>query len=231
MASKKKLDQSLFHLQLDTPAQCAEKLFSGNTDLGLVPVAIIPLLPEKYILSDFCIGANGAVASVNLYSNVPLTEMTDVVLDYQSRTSVMLTKVLAKNFWKINVNWHQAEPGFETNVKGTSAALVIGDRTFALAGKYKYVYDLAAEWHRFTQMPFVFACWVANKNIDERFIARFNEALAYGINNIAELIPQLQHPTIDNGTIADYLQQKISYWFDDNKKAAMQHFLRLCNEL
>ena len=62
-------------LQLDYPSICADKLINGEVDLALVPVAIIPTLKEAHIISDYCIGADGAVDTVCLYSDVPITEI------------------------------------------------------------------------------------------------------------------------------------------------------------
>ncbi len=117
-------------LQLDIPSTCAQKLMDGIVDIGLVPVAIIPKLKEAHIISDYCIGAVGKVASVCLYSEVPLNEIKTILLDYQSRTSVTLVKVLAREHWKISPEWQNASENFENSVSGTTAAVIIGDRTF-----------------------------------------------------------------------------------------------------
>src|ERR1039458_6553628 len=74
-------------LQLDIPSVCAQKLIDGQVDIGLIPVAALPQLKDPYIITDYCIGAEGKVASVMLYSNVPLHEITAILLDYQSKTS------------------------------------------------------------------------------------------------------------------------------------------------
>ena len=66
-------------LQLDIPAVCAQKLLEGKVDLGLIPVAVLPLLKEKYIISNYCIGAAGKVASVMLYSDVPLKQFCWII--------------------------------------------------------------------------------------------------------------------------------------------------------
>src|SRR5687768_5763961 len=158
---EKVLDPKLYSLQLDIPSVCAEKLVSGQADLGLVPVAVLPQLKEYYLVSDFCIGAVGAVDSVMLYSFVPLGEIEEVLLDYQSRTSLLLARVLAKEYWKICPRWVNAGEGFENDIRDRTAAVVIGDRTFSLSGKFPFQYDLSAEWHKMTGLPFVFACWVA----------------------------------------------------------------------
>ena len=43
----------------DTPAQLAEMLRKNEIDVGLIPVAVIPLLPEYYIVGNYCIAAEG----------------------------------------------------------------------------------------------------------------------------------------------------------------------------
>ncbi|HRH61426.1 MAG TPA: hypothetical protein PL045_12690, partial [Chitinophagaceae bacterium] len=74
----------------DYPAIIAEMLLTNEIDAGLVPVSIIPKMQEHHIISNFCIGAEGDVASVCLFSEVPVNEIETVMLDYQSRTSVAL---------------------------------------------------------------------------------------------------------------------------------------------
>lgn len=110
-------DENLIKLSLDTPADCATKLIRGEVDLGLIPVATIPLVPGGQIVTDFCIGAKGAVKSVTLLSEVPLSQIKTILLDYQSRTSVNLTRILAKEFWKINPEWKAGETGFESQIQ------------------------------------------------------------------------------------------------------------------
>lgn len=95
-----KLEPGSFSLELDNPAACAEKTISGKVDLGLIPVASLLEMKDYHIVSDHCIGAAGPVGSVMLYSEVPLDALETVLLDYQSRTSVLLAKVLAKQYWK-----------------------------------------------------------------------------------------------------------------------------------
>ena len=212
-------------LQLDIPSVCAQKLLDGNVDIGLIPVAVIPSLKEYHIISDYCIGAEGKVASVMLYSRVPLTEIKNVLLDYQSRTSVTLVRVLSKNFWKIDPQWIKAEADYENKISGTTAAVIIGDRTFGLEGKYEYVYDLAEEWQKFTQLPFVFACWVANKKLDENFIISFNKALKYGIENRPVLIKKIEAEGVYKTDIGQYLTKSINYTLDAPKRQALELFL------
>ena len=82
------------------PSKIAKQLLDGDIDVGLVPVAVIPKMNKYFIVSDYCIGAEGNVASVCLFSDVELGKVEKVLLDYQSKTSVALCKVLMKNYWK-----------------------------------------------------------------------------------------------------------------------------------
>ncbi|MFY9310358.1 MAG: menaquinone biosynthesis protein [Bacteroidia bacterium] len=213
-----------FDLQLDMPSLCAKKLIDGQVDIGLVPVAVLPLLKEYHIITDYCIGAEGKVASVMLYSMVPLPEIRSVLLDYQSRTSVTLVKILASELWNINPEWLPAQEGYENSIQDTTAAVIIGDRTFGLEGKYPYAYDLAEEWQELTGLPFVFACWVSNKRLPDVFIEQFNKSLKLGLDSRDILIRELA--TLGYKTdVANYLNNSIQYNYDAPKKEALRLFL------
>jgi len=216
-------------LELDIPSVCAAKLKAKSVDIGVVPVAILPELDQYEIITDYCIGAVGRVDSVKLFAEKPLDEITHVLLDYQSRTSVTLVQVLNQYFWKKNIQFINAGPGFENEVKGTTGAVIIGDRTFGLT-KYPYQYDLAYEWEQYTGLPFVFACWVSNRKLDDTFVADFNEALRYGVEHVREAVNEKPNPTPGFDSY-DYLQHKISYPLDARKREALEKFLTLLKGL
>ena len=212
-------------LQLDYPSICADKLINGSVDLALVPVVVIPKLKLPYIISDYCIGANGSVDTVCLYSDVPIDKIDSIGLDYQSRTSVDLLKVLLKEYWKLNPIFINEEVGFENKIKGKHAALVIGDRAFTLIAKHKFIYDLSAIWKEMTGLPFVFAAWVSNTKLPQDFINTFNTALEEGLSNIdkALALEGYSYPKCENPK--DYLNNKISYNLDSEKQKGMELFL------
>jgi chorismate dehydratase len=220
-----KLINSQFTLSSDNPAECARKLLNNEIDIGLVPVAVIPQLNESHIISDFCIGADGAVNSVMLYSNVPIKEIKKIYLDYQSRTSVQLVQLLAREYWKINPEFLPAFIGFEDLISDNSAAVVIGDRTFSLNNKFPYVIDLPEEWKKMTGLPFVFACWIANKKLPESFLQEFNKALKFGVYHVEQSISHYKlmekYPT----NVKEYLTHYIKYNLGDAQLNALKVFL------
>ena len=219
-------------LMLDYPSICADKLINRDVDLALVPVAIIPELKEAHIISDYCIGSNGAVDTVCLYSDVPITEINSIALDYQSRTSVALLKILLNEYWQLNPELKIADIGFEKNIKDNNAALVIGDRAFKLNSKHKYIYDLSSIWKEMTGLPFVFAAWVTNEKLPQDFIVDFNKALKNGLSDIDAAL----NKKWNNYTLCekpnDYLNNQISYVLDAEKKKGMELFLsKVANQM
>lgn len=213
-------------LQEDIPSICAQKLKFKQVDLALVPVALLPELEHYFIETDYCIGTLGVVDSVKLYSNVPLNEITSITLDYQSKSSITLTKVLVKFFWKLYVSYVDAKPGFEKQVEGTNANVVIGDRTFELNGNYKYEFDLAAEWKKFTGLPFIFAAWVSTEKIDAAFISEFNSVLKEGVDNCETAVNERANElSISKEQALEYLTKRIDYNLDAEKRKALALFL------
>jgi chorismate dehydratase len=214
-------------LQEDIPSICAQKLKYKQVDLALVPVALLSELPHYHIETDFCIGAFKKVDSVKLYSEVPLVQIESITLDYQSRSSITLTKVLCRFFWNITPKYVDAIPGFEKDTKHKNASVVIGDRTFDLNGKYNYEYDLAEEWFKFTGLPFVFAAWVSTEKMDPDFIKEFNAVLKYGVDHTADAINEnVGNLSLSKEKALEYLTERIDYRLDDEKRKGMQFFLK-----
>lgn len=206
----------------DYPANIASLLMNDEIDIGLVPVAIIPKLKEHYIIGDYCIGAKQEVASVCLFSDVPLDSIEKVMLDYQSVTSVNLAKILIEEYWKLKVEYVEANEHFRKEIKGTTAAVVIGDRAFEQRVVSKYYYDLAEAWYDFTGLPFVFAAWVANKPMSPEFIIQFNETLKVGLQNIDAIVRENLSPYYD---LQLYYTNNISYELTTEMKAGLDKFL------
>lgn len=204
-------------LSLDIPTDCAAKVIDGTVDIGLIPVAAIPLIADPHIISDYCIGSVGAVNSVFIFSYVPVEQICTVRLDAHSRTSNNLSRVLLKFHFKKDVV-------FTTDADAiTDAIVLIGDRTFGQKDKYPYVYDMGEEWMKFTGLPFVYAAWVANKKIDPEFIASFNQALKNGLDSRKEVIKGL--PEVSGFDMEDYLMHKLDFELTAAKREALQLFL------
>ncbi len=206
----------------DYPSNIAALLLEDKIDIGLVPVEIIPRLPNAHIVTDYCIGCIGSVASVCLLSEVPLQRITKIILDYQSRTSASLIKILFENHWKQQVEWIDTSTDFRNQIKDTTAALVIGDRCLEYRNSVNCVYDLGEAWYDFTGLPFVFAAWVSNKKLPADFITAFSEANKLGVSAIEKVALQNKLSGYDSLT---YFTKNIKYELNDKMREGLKLFL------
>jgi chorismate dehydratase len=206
------------------PAKIAQDLIDGTIDMGLVPVAITPFLKEAHFVSQYCIGAVAEVASVCIFSQVPMEQIEKVYLDYQSRTSVQLARILLSQYWHKEVEFVKAEEGYIHQIEGATAGVIIGDRALAARSKFKYIYDLATAWIDHTGFPFVFATWIANKPIPDSFMEAFDTANAYGLQHLEEVIAGIpnEEQVYD---LHKYYTENISYDFSADKRKGLDLFL------
>ncbi len=209
-------------LLLDYPANLAQSLKDGSIDMALLPVAAMPGIPGARIVSDYGIAADGEVASVCIFSEVPMEEITSVYLDYQSRSSVKLATLLLKKWWKRDVRLLPAPEDYISKIQGATAGVIIGDRALKQRPNFSYVYDLATAWMDWTALPFVFAAWVANKDLPQDFLERFNAANREGLAHIDEVIAEHPFPHYD---MQQYYRHNIQYVLDDEKKRGLTRFL------
>jgi chorismate dehydratase len=215
-------------LNIEIPSKCAKSFQEEKADIALVPVGILPLLKDFKIISDYCIGADGPVKTVLLLSQVKLSDIKTIYLDFHSITSINLIKVLAKNFWNITPDYQNTSPEDYSKNRMFESAVMIGDKTFELAGKYKFVYDLADEWKKFTKLPFVFACWVSKNNISDDDINSFNDALGFGIRNKQLIAKQYTaESNLKEDDILSYFENNIKYELGEKQKISMKKFLSM----
>ncbi|MFI5152554.1 MAG: menaquinone biosynthetic enzyme MqnA/MqnD family protein [Chitinophagales bacterium] len=214
-------------LIVDYPSKIATMLLEDEIDLGLVPVAIIPQMKEYYLIGDYCISSDGPVASVCLFSERPIEEIRTILLDYQSRTSVQMARILVRKYWKIDPEFIDAGEEFRMQIKGAVAAVVVGDRALEQRRISPYIFDLGEAWKNFTGLPFVYAAWISNKELDPEFQKNFNEANAFGLKHVDELIREQPFQLYD---LATYFSKNISYEFTAEKRKGMALFLELLKE-
>ena len=215
-------------MQFCTPAESALLLRSDKADVGIMPVGAIGDLADPHIVSDFCIGATGPVASVMVVSGRPIAEVEEILLDVDSRTSVLLTRYLCREKWHISPKFTPFD-FTRQDLKPECCYLLIGDKALAWGGGFRYRYDLAEEWIALKKLPFVFACWTANKPLSPAFIESFNRALEYGVRHIPEAVEKYNHQ-FPREYAYRYLRDNISFTLDSEKRAGLSEFRRVALE-
>ena len=214
-------------LIIDYPSRIGDMLLRNEIDMGLVPVAVMNRMPEYYINGNYGIGSDGPVASVCLFSEVPVQEIRRVLLDYQSRTSVQLARILLDRYWKMQPELVNAGIDFQGQIRGTTAAVVIGDRAFQQRKLSSFVYDLGEAWKNMTGLPFVYAAWISNKPLDPGFIARWDEANRMGVSLISEVVQDNPYSLFN---LHDYFTRHLNYELTANHRLGLEKFIAALRE-
>lgn len=215
---------SLFDVMTSDPATCAKWFEEDNVDISLIPVgALHDNLKEYNIISDFCIGCDGEVRTVGLYSNVRLENGKRLIADHHSRTSVLLSLYLLKKIYHIDI------PIMTVNldhfkIEQDDIVLMIGDKVFKKENEFLFRCDLGDLWKKHTNLPFVFAVWVSKKALPNDVVQKLNESFTFGMNNIDTIIQQESSENLD---LYYYFKQNISYHLDTDKKRALKMFLEV----
>ena len=222
----KHADNLRAELTLAPPADCARNYIEGKADIALLPAAVVPMLKDATVITDYCIGAVGAVRTVTVMSNHPITAVKRIWLDAHSRTSVQLCGYLAKHKWHIQPDWlHMGDYSRVEKPEEGDAFLLIGDKVFGYEGRFAYVYDLAIEWREATKLPFAFAVWVARKGVPNDVTDELQRALTFGVEHTWEAIAESPDMGKDNGITAyEYLTRNIDFILDEEKHRALKKF-------
>jgi chorismate dehydratase len=210
-------------LTIDYPARIAEMLLNDEIDMGLVPVAIIPQMNEFHINGDYCIGSNGAVASVCLFSEQPIERIERVLMDYQSRTSVELARILLNEYWKVDPQFVDGGQDFRDHIGGTTAGVVIGDRALEQRQLSSYSFDLGQAWKELTGLPFVFAAWISNRTLEPGFLNAFNQANGFGLQQIDAVVAANPYTYFN---LREYFTRYLDYQLDAPKRQGLNRFLQ-----
>lgn len=213
-------------LKLAVPSLCATLLENGEVDMALLPSGALVNHSEFKIVSDYCIGAENKVRTVCIYSPCPISEVTDIWLDSDSRTSVLLCRYLVQHYWKRDVQWHTDGKDIEQMIKGNTAVLLIGDKALDAELNSPYIYDLAEAWRHMYDLPFTFAVWATQKELDQQFLNSFNEAQLQGLQKIDEL-SMLMANTRRHFSVISYYKDNISFILDDAKRQSLDKYLML----
>lgn len=149
-------------LTLDLPSRLAERLEAGQLDVALIPSVEYFRGTDYQIIPDAVIACRGPVWSVRLLSRVPVTQIQRLALDEGSRTSAAMVKILLHEKCGLSPETVPFPIDAEPESVDADAILMIGDRAMHPArGVYREIWDLGDRWVRWTELPFVFAMWVA----------------------------------------------------------------------
>jgi chorismate dehydratase len=157
----------LFELRFDPPSRCAVLLHEGSIDVGMIPAIEYCRGPEYRLVPGMAITSNRTVASVALFSRLPIERVQSIAADTSSRTSNALLRILCAERFGISPEFTPMAPDADAMLAEHDAALIIGDPALYLdpAAKGVEKIDLGEAWTDMTGLPFVWAFWAGRPDV------------------------------------------------------------------
>lgn len=227
----------------NAPARSAELLAQDRVDAALVPVICAQIIDDVRLIRDVCVGARETVRSVCLVTKgKDLSDARSVALDVSSKTSLVLTKIIFREFLGREPEWINAEPNITEMLSQADAALVIGDPALSISDfglgisdfnpksiiQNLKSFDLAELWHQHTGLGFVFAMWMTRRASCE---IDFAAARDEGLTRIDEIAANYSLQIgLSHDEMKKYLTENISYSIDDSMRQGMDLYFKLAEK-
>ncbi len=229
-------------LSYTAPSACAEQMRRDEAEIGIIPVIEMARIAGLAALPGIAVAARAEVRSILLIAKKPWAEIQRVALDRSSRTSAALAQILLLRRYGAKFEVTERAPDWRTMLEDADAALVIGDPALRLtltgeaeAAGYR-VHDLAAEWHAWTGLPFVFALWAVRRGSvppgeENWLIERFQRAKRDGLANAAALVERWSRRLdLPAEEIRRYLAHDVEYDLTPEHWAGLARFYQLAAE-
>jgi predicted solute-binding protein len=232
--------QGVFDLEFTLPAECADRLRSGQADIGLVPAIELARQPDLVVIPGSGILCRGAVRSILLVSTKPMEAIETFAADAGSRSSVVLTQVVLARKHGIRPRVRPYPPKLDDMLELADAALIIGDPALRIdpamsewRGRPVHVYDMGAEWFDLAGLPMVFAVWAAkNLTADPSLASMFEESKQYGARHIDDLVRfESQRLGLGEDLVRSYVTESIRYDLGEEERRGMSLYLKFAGEL
>lgn len=216
------------------PAQLGAHLQNGECAAALLPIVDHFRDPQSRVISNACIGSDGAVRSVLLFSKVSPSQIRSVAADTSSHTSVALLRVLLADAFGAHPPFVDHAPEFEAMLEAHDAALIIGDKALEAALRVPpgvTVYDLGEEWKKLTGLPFVFAAWIGRGQEPDDLGKILSAARDRGQANLPQIVRENPIPTrLSLEQIEDYLRHAVTFHLNESHCAGLEEFRARCSK-
>lgn len=228
-------DPERWAIRYDLPSVCSSLLHAGQVDLGLVPSIDYLQDPAYRFVPGVGIGSRGPIASVALYTRVPVERIRSIALDTSSRTSVTLIRVLCRHRFGVAPEFVAHGPDLRAMTASADAGLLIGDPAFeadhAALGLQKV--DLGEEWTAMTGLPFIYAAWTGRAGVvTGADVEALREAQQTGVRSVDAIAAEYGRGDAARAArAAAYLRDNVKYGLGQDEAAGLQLFLNYAADL
>ncbi len=214
-------------LSLDVPANLLEGLRDRRFDVALLPVIDYQRMAGLRILTSGGIGCDGPTLTVRIFSPCPIQDITTLACDTDSHTSAVLARLILAHRYNLRPEF---VPLDRTHENPGAAMLLIGDKVVCEepAG-VPHQLDLGGAWKEWTGLPFVFAAWMAQSDVELGDLpARLHRASREGLEHVDELI---ERHAVPRGWPAQVAHRYLTRYLRFDIGAPQLEAIRLFHEL
>jgi chorismate dehydratase len=180
-----------------TPRAIGVAAENSEIDAGPVPLVDSFRLEDRMqAIAGFCIASLQDAVSSLLFSTKPIEALSGTyigVTDEASTAPRLLDVLLRLKYQVQTASYGPLEASHE-------AFLLIGDQALRQRmgmPEFPYTYDLGAEWHAWTGLPFVFSRWMVRKDVSPKELAVLEEALYLGLEEGVDALCERAEPRQD----------------------------------
>jgi chorismate dehydratase len=216
------------------PRAVAVAAARGEIDAGPVPLVDCFRLEDRFQpVAGFCVASVLDAGSSLLFSTKPIAALAGAHIGVtdEASTAPRLLDVL------LRVKYQVQAASYGPLQAPHEAFLLIGNQGLRQrmgAPGFPYIYDLGAEWHAWTGLPFVFSRWMVRKEVGPKDRALLEATLYAGLEEGIDALGQVAQPRQDllmlPRDIVTYIQG-FRYYIGRSEQRAIDQFQRYLQQL
>lgn len=176
------------------PSTIAMAVENGEIDAGPMPITDTFRLEHiSQPVAGFCLSVTDRSGSSFLFSKEPISQLKGAPIGVASETGSskdLLRVILA-------LKYDLQPEAFVPMEESPPAFLLTGNQALRRRRglrEYPHKYDLGAEWHAWTGLPFVFARWMRHNDMDGEDAALLEDTLYVGLEEGVDGLYHLSDP-------------------------------------
>ncbi|MFB6284910.1 MAG: menaquinone biosynthetic enzyme MqnA/MqnD family protein [Halobacteria archaeon] len=241
---------------VDVPGETSLKLIDGfpvalnsmleHGDIDLAPISSIEYArsSQNYrILPDLSVTSDGKVVSIYLFSKKPPDELEEVAVTSTSETSVTLLRILLREKYGVEPEFHRRDPYLEDMFEDCDAALVIGDHALLEYRKLENsedsgadveVLDLGEEWKEMTGEMMVYAVWAVRDDVEDVDVVNTHEGLLIskkeGYRNLDVIAEDVAERLDLSYSVAEEYVALLDHGFDEGHARGLEKYYEFAEQ-
>jgi chorismate dehydratase len=241
-----------YDLSFTVPSQCAEALRAGAADIAIIPAIEYQRISNLVVLPDLAIAAQNCVRSLLIVAKKPIEQVRSMALDRSSRSTQALTRILAKEHWKIAPEFSETEPDLRAMLEKADAAMIIGDPALRISmgiekksavspqgralcqgatlgvpsEEILHIYDVVGEWRKFSSLPAVLAVWAARHEvISPDVLSDFSASRHFGMTQITAICHEAARELeLPQQALESYLRHNIDFSLGEENLRGLERY-------